>query len=237
MLAHKRAHKWFGRLLCPDTGQPCPSWAYPPLLIGRRGGWNGRSPPRCDFLPARAPPWGTPPFSFGSPTRPYILIRTNKQLPPHAVWSFRPMAKSRRAQTGLGSTSESYSARDKGAACRWASNDRRKPGAQPGNKNALKHGQRTAKARRRQKLAHASLKALQHLLNSQGMVPRSEGRIRPRPIRTDQMALLIEAEPELAAMVRAVGAYLPDLSTGRHMAAACEDICDAKDCALVNIVG
>lgn len=126
------------------------------------------------------------------------------------------MAKSRRAQAGLGSTSESYSARDEGAACRGPSNDRRKPGAQPGNKNALKHGRRTAEARRRQKLAHASLKALQHLLNSQGMVPRSEGRIRPRPIRSDQMDLLIEVEPELAAMVRAAGIYLPDLFWGRR---------------------
>jgi hypothetical protein len=147
------------------------------------------------------------------------------------------MAKSRRAQTGLGSTSESYSARDEGAACRGASNDKRKPGGQPGNRNALKHGRRTAKARRRQKLAHASLKALQHLLNAQGMVPRSEGRIRPRPIRSDQMDLLIDAEPELAAMVRAAGAYLPDLSTGRRRAAACEDICDVKDCASARLVG
>jgi hypothetical protein len=124
------------------------------------------------------------------------------------------MAKAHRAQIGLGSTSESYSARDGDASCRRASNDRRKPGGQPGNKNALKHGRRTAEARRRQKLAHASLKALQHLLNSQGMVPRSEGRIRPRPLRQDQMALLIEAEPELAALVRAAGLYLPDLVLG-----------------------
>jgi len=125
------------------------------------------------------------------------------------------MAKSRRAQTGLGTTSESYSARDEGAACRGPSNDQRKPGGQPGNQNALKHGRRTAEARRRQKLAHASLKALQHLLNAQGMIPRSEGRIRPRPLRQDQMALLIEAEPELAAMVRAAGVYLPDWLLGR----------------------
>ena len=120
------------------------------------------------------------------------------------------MAKSRRAQIGLGSTSESYSARDEGTACRRASNDQRRPGGQPGNRNALKHGRRTAEARRRQKLAHASLKALQHLLNSQGMVHRAEGRLRPRPLRPDQMALLIEEEPELAAMVRASGLYLPD---------------------------
>ena len=132
---------------------------------------------------------------------------------------------------------ESYSARDEGAGCRGASNDKRKPSGQPGNRNALKHGRRTAEARRRQKLAHASLKALQHLLNAQGMVPRSEGRIRPRPIRSDQMDLLIEAEPDLAAMVRAVGGYLPDLSAGRRRAAACEEICDVKDCTLAYIVG
>lgn len=126
------------------------------------------------------------------------------------------MIKPRRAQTGLGSISESYSARDEGAACRGPSNDRRKPGGQPGNRNALKHGRRTAEARRRRKLAHASLKALQHLLNAQAMVPRSEGRIRPRPIRSDQMALLDLAEPELAAMVRAAGIYLPDLFWGRR---------------------
>ena len=125
------------------------------------------------------------------------------------------MTKPRRAQTGLGSTSESYSAGDEGAACHRASNDRRKPGGQVGNANALKHGRRTAEAQRKRKLAHASLKVLAHLLVAQGMVPRSEGRTRPRPIRSDQMDLLIEAEPELAAMVRAAGVYLPDLVLGR----------------------
>jgi hypothetical protein len=50
------------------------------------------------------------------------------------------------------------------------------------------------------------------------------------------MALLIEAEPELAAMARSVGVYLPDLSTGRFGAAACEGNCDVKDCASVRRV-
>ena len=121
------------------------------------------------------------------------------------------MAKPRRTQIGLGSTSESYSAGDGDGDCRRASNDRRKPGGQPGNRNAQTHGRRTADAQRKRKLAHAGLKALQHLLNSRGMVPRSEGRIRPRPIRPDQMALLIKAEPRLAALVRAAGVYLPDV--------------------------
>jgi len=111
---------------------------------------------------------------------------------------------------------ESYSAGDGDDGCRRASNDRRKPGGQPGNKNALKHGRRTAEAQRKRKLAHAGLKALQHLLNAQGMVPRSEGRIRPRPLRADQMALLIKAEPELAALVQAAGVYLPDMVLKGH---------------------
>ena len=51
------------------------------------------------------------------------------------------------------------------------------------------------------------------------------------------MDLLIEAEPELAAMVWAVGGYLSDLSTGRRGAAACEDIYDVKDCLSVRLVG
>ena len=109
---------------------------------------------------------------------------------------------------------ESYFPADGDAACRRAANDQRKPGGQPGNRNAVEHGRRTAEAQRKRKLAHAGLKVLQHLLNSQGMVPRSEGRMRPRPIRADQMNLLLEAEPQLAALVRAAGVYLPDLFRG-----------------------
>jgi hypothetical protein len=48
--------------------------------------------------------------------------------------------------------------------------------------------------------------------------------------------LLIEAEPELAALVRAAGVCLPDFSTGRGRAAACEDIHDVKDCAFGRMV-
>jgi hypothetical protein len=55
------------------------------------------------------------------------------------------------------------------------------------------------------------------------------------------MDLLIEAEPERAeperaAMLRAAGVYLPDVSTGRGRAAACEDIHDVKDCAFGHLV-
>jgi hypothetical protein len=50
------------------------------------------------------------------------------------------------------------------------------------------------------------------------------------------MDLLIKVEPERPAMVRAAGVYLPDPSTGRGRAAACEDIHDVKDCALGHLV-
>jgi hypothetical protein len=64
-------------------------------------------------------------------------------------------------------------------------------------------------------LGFAGIKALQHLLIAQGMIPHEAGRLRPRLIRQDQMALLAEAEPELAEMVRTAGAYLPDLFSDR----------------------
>jgi hypothetical protein len=54
------------------------------------------------------------------------------------------------------------------------------------------------------------------------------------------MDLLIEPEPEpepeLAAMVRAAGVYLPNLSAGRGRAVACEDICDVKACASAGLL-
>jgi hypothetical protein len=116
----------------------------------------------------------------------------------------------RRAR-GLGSTSESYFPGDGEGDCRKMSNEPRKRCCQVRNQNARKHGRRTAQAQRQRKLASATVEALQHLLVAEGMVPRSEGRIRPCPIRPDQMALLIKAEPELAALVRAAGVYLPDV--------------------------
>ena len=80
----------------------------------------------------------------------------------------------------VGSTSESYSARDEAAACRVTSNDRRRPGAQPRNKNAQKHGRRTAEAQRRKKLVNARLKILAYLPNSQCLVPGPDGRAWPK---------------------------------------------------------
>lgn len=70
-------------------------------------------------------------------------------------------------------------------------NEARKRGGQPGNQNAFKHGQRTREVERQRKLAYASIKVLQHLLIAQAMIPREEGRLRPRPLRQDQMHLLL----------------------------------------------
>jgi hypothetical protein len=55
------------------------------LLIGCPAALSASPHPVAIFCPPEPHPGGTPPFSFGSRTRPYILIHTNKQLPPHAV--------------------------------------------------------------------------------------------------------------------------------------------------------
>jgi len=126
------------------------------------------------------------------------------------------MAKTRTAQTGLGATPTSYSTGGEDEACRRMTHEQRKRGGQPGNQNALKHGQRTREAQRERKLAYARIKALQHLLISQGMIPCKEGRLRPRPIRQDQMALLREDEPLLAALTSLRGLFLPDAPIRRR---------------------
>ena len=48
-------------------------------------------------------------------------------------------------------------------------------------------------------------------LTAPGMIPREEGRLRPRAIGQDQMVLLSEAAPLLAGMTCAAGLYFPDL--------------------------
>lgn len=129
------------------------------------------------------------------------------------------MAGTREADAGLASRPASHAARGDGAVCRTATNEPRKRGGQPGNRNAFKHGLRTREAERNRKLGHATIKVLQHLLIAQGMIPRAEGRLRPRPIRQDQMALLREADPLLAALTRLHGLYLPDAVMRRMQAA------------------
>lgn len=114
--------------------------------------------------------------------------------------------------------STSHSARGADTACRIMTNEARKRGGQPGNTNALRHGLRTREAERNRKLGHAGIKVLQHLLIVQGMIPREAGRLRPRPIRQDQMALLREADPLLAALTRLHGLYLPDAVMRRMQA-------------------
>jgi hypothetical protein len=79
----------------------------------------------------------------------------------------------------------------------------RRRGAQPGNKNAYRHGCRSAQAVLARKLSRARLKGAVHLglassLFSPSCLPK------PRPMRPDQMRLLRAYDPELAAMLTTV---------------------------------
>jgi hypothetical protein len=73
-------------------------------------------------------------------------------------------------------------------------------GGQPGNRNAWKHGRRSAAATLRRKRTYAVLKAATHLLSALGGFPRGQ-EPRCRPLRPDQLALLIDCEPVLAAFL------------------------------------
>jgi glucans biosynthesis protein len=67
-------------------------------------------------------------------------------------------------------------------------------GAPKGNTNALIHGQTTTEAVTRRKLASAKLKVLRALGRDINLFA---GRVRPKPIRIDQVRLLAEHEPDL----------------------------------------
>ena len=80
----------------------------------------------------------------------------------------------------------------------------RRPGGQPGNRNALKHGNRAAKAIAGRKLRCARTKSLL-LLGVASGVWTWRNRVRPRALRVSQLALLHEHEPEIAAYLSALG--------------------------------
>ena len=149
---------------------------WPILVADRMSCWlRQQFPPVTIFCLTDPHPGGTP-FLAWVPHRPLHRV-PHKQ----AASALRRVVISSYGQAAqgldwLGGTSESQSAGDEGAACRGASNDRCKPGGQPGPANALKHGRRTAEAQRKRKLVQASLKALHHLLNSKRMVSRMEGK-------------------------------------------------------------
>lgn len=64
---------------------------------------------------------------------------------------------------------------------------KRRPGGQPGNQNALKHGQCTYRAISARKAATARVKAASVILHGLGAIP---GRCRRRLVRPDQVPLL-----------------------------------------------
>lgn len=74
----------------------------------------------------------------------------------------------------------------------------RRRGAQPGNQNAYRHGRRSAQAILARKLGRARLKAAAKIGLAIGMFhPRHLPK--PRPLRPDQLRLLRDQDPELAA--------------------------------------
>ena len=84
---------------------------------------------------------------------------------------------------------------------------RRKRGGQPGNKNAWRHGKRSATATLRRRLSVARLKGLAHVMHGHGLLPPDDDqfRFRVRPVRDDQMELLWMYDPELAAVLTQSG--------------------------------
>jgi len=75
-------------------------------------------------------------------------------------------------------------------------NKRRQRGAQPGNRNAWKHGQYSAQVKLSRKLTAARLKALVHVGNSIDLFGK---KYKPcvRAMRRDQLELLLEHDPQL----------------------------------------
>ena len=73
---------------------------------------------------------------------------------------------------------------------------KRLEGGQPGNRNAWKHGKRSAEALIMRKLARAELKAMAFIGFAVGMFPKSA--VRHRPLRADQLALLRRHRPLIA---------------------------------------
>ncbi len=63
----------------------------------------------------------------------------------------------------------------------------KRPGGQPGNQNALRHGQRTRRAIAVRKAATARVKAAAVILHGLGAIP---GRCRRRLLRPDQVTLI-----------------------------------------------
>lgn len=78
----------------------------------------------------------------------------------------------------------------------------RKRGAQPGNRNAQRHGRRSAAAITARKLSTARLKALAHVAHAYDLL-KTDDRFRISPIRPDQWDLLWLHDPQLTLLLGA----------------------------------
>jgi len=76
----------------------------------------------------------------------------------------------------------------------------RRRGAQPGNQNALRHGQRSQAAIISRKLSTARVKALAHVVHGYGLAV-DPARHRITALRPDQVELLSQRDPRLLALV------------------------------------
>lgn len=81
---------------------------------------------------------------------------------------------------------------------------RRRPGAQPCNQNATKHGNYRRARLEGRKLALAEGKVMARAAHELGMVA---GRCRVRPLRLDQIAILAARRPETLRLAEAVGLW------------------------------
>jgi hypothetical protein len=72
----------------------------------------------------------------------------------------------------------------------------RRPGGQPGNSNAWKHGRRSQRAEGARKLTCARLKLAAFILQAHALAAGREFQSHARPLRQDQMNLLRREDPE-----------------------------------------
>ncbi len=72
----------------------------------------------------------------------------------------------------------------------------RRPGGQPGNTNAWKHGRRSRDAEVSRKLTCARLKLAAHILQAHAEAEGRSFQSHARPMRQDQMDLLKRDDPE-----------------------------------------
>lgn len=83
---------------------------------------------------------------------------------------------------------------------------RRRPGGQPFNQNAVRHGRYRRARLERRKLNLAELKVLTRAAHVLGLVP---GRCRVRPLRREQVNILAERCPQTLRLAEAVGLCPP----------------------------